>query len=210
VRAERFLVHGRHDRGRRLANDIAIEIEAGEAFGTGHHGTTAGCLLAIDRAARSGQRRRPLDIGTGTGVLAIAMAKVWHVPVAATDIDPVAVRVAAENARLNGVADLVRPVVAGDLRRAAIRQRGPYDFVVANILAGPLQAMAPQIRRITARGGLVVLSGLLPEQRTRIVASYRPVGLLLERASVLDGWLTLVFKRGARNNVQSGNGPRPA
>jgi ribosomal protein L11 methyltransferase len=212
VRAGRFLVHGGHDRGRRRPNDIAIEIEAGEAFGTGHHGTTAGCLLAIDRAVRVGRRRRPLDVGTGSGVLAIAAAKAWHRPVAATDIDPVAVRVAAENSRLNGVAALVKPVVANDLKGAAIRRRAPYDFILANILAGPLQTLAPQIFRVSAPGAEVILSGLLPDQRARITSAYRSAGFVLSRWQVLDGWLTMTFERspGRRVNQKGRRSGRPS
>jgi ribosomal protein L11 methyltransferase len=209
VRAGRFLVHGSHDRDRQRPNDMAIEIEAGEAFGTGHHGTTAACLLAIDHAVRMGRRRRPLDVGTGTGVLAIAAARAWHRPVAATDIDPVAVRVAAGNARLNGVAALVKPVVAGDLKRAAVRRRAPYDFILANILAGPLQALAPQVFRIAAPGALVVLSGLLPDQRARITSAYRTAGFVLQSWRVLDGWLTMTFERPAGRRG-TGEGRRPS
>jgi ribosomal protein L11 methyltransferase len=194
VRAGRFLVHGSHDRAARLPNDRAIEIEAGQAFGTGHHGTTAGCLREIDRLAKIRSFRRPVDIGTGSGVLAIAMAKVWHVPVLATDIDPVAVRVAGANARLNGARE-VRAIVAGGLGARAVRRRAPFDLIVANILAGPLQALAVPIRRVIAPGGVAVLSGLLPNQGARIVAAYRTAGLRLVRASVLDGWLTLTFVR---------------
>jgi ribosomal protein L11 methyltransferase len=196
VRAGRFLVHGAHDRGERRPNDIAIEIEAGEAFGTGHHGTTSGCLLEIDRLARVRHFRRPLDIGTGSGVLAIACAKLRHGTVVATDIDPVAVRVARVNAITNGAGGFVHPVVASTLAHRTVRAGGPYDLVVANILAGPLQALARAIGAATAPGGIVILSGLLPEQRARIVSAYRWSGLTLRRASTHDGWLTLTFKRG--------------
>ncbi len=195
VRAGRFLVHGAHDRAVRRPNDIAIEIEAGEAFGTGHHGTTAGCLLEIDRLARMRRFRRPLDIGTGSGVLAIACARLWQVPVVATDIDPVAVRVARENAIANGAGMHVQPVVAATLAHHVVRAGAPYDLIVANILARPLQALARAIGAATASGGFVVLSGLLPEQRARIVSAYRLANLTLRRASTRDGWLTLTFER---------------
>ncbi|MEO8669032.1 MAG: 50S ribosomal protein L11 methyltransferase [Bauldia sp.] len=194
VHAGRFVVYGAHDRDQPRRNDIAVEIEAGEAFGTGHHGTTAGCLREIDRLGKIRRFRRPLDVGTGSGVLAIAMAKLWHVPVLATDIDPVAVRVARGNARLNGTPQ-VRAAVAGGLGRRVVRDAAPFDLIVANILAGPLQAMARSVERVLAGDGVVVLSGLLPEQRARIVAAYRTVGLVLLRASELDGWLTLTFGR---------------
>ena len=173
VRAGRFLVHGSHDRNKRRANDIAIEIEAGQAFGTGHHGTTAGCLQAIDRLARTRPIRNALDIGTGSGVLAIAIAKAAKAPVLASDIDPVAVRTARANVGLNGASSYVRTVMAANLKTRIFAERTPYDLIVANILAGPLVALAPAIGRRLAPGGTVVLSGLLPDQRARIVAAYR-------------------------------------
>ena len=195
VRAGRFLVHGAHDRARVRENDIGIEIEAGEAFGTGHHGTTAGCLIAIDRLAKTRPIRNALDLGTGSGVLAIAIARSCHIPVLASDIDPVAVRVARENIAKNGAGRFVTAITAAGLVDRRFAERAPFDLVVANILAGPLMALAPAIRRATAPGGTVVLSGLLPEQRARIVSAYRRQGLKLRRASVLDGWLTLAFVR---------------
>jgi ribosomal protein L11 methyltransferase len=195
VRAGRFLVHGSHDRARVRENDTAIEVEAGEAFGTGHHGTTAACLIAIDRIARSRPIRNALDLGTGTGVLAIAIAKAVKAPVLASDIDPVATRIAEENARLNGVAGLVHAVTAPGLAKAIFADAGPFDLIVANILAGPLVALAPAIRRHLAPGGTVILSGLLETQRARIVAAYRAQGLRLVRGYPREGWLTLVFER---------------
>jgi ribosomal protein L11 methyltransferase len=204
VRAGRFLVHGSHDRGERRPNDIAIEIEAGEAFGTGHHGTTVGCLREIDRLGKIRRFRRPLDIGTGSGVLAIAMAKLWHVPILATDIDPVAVRVARGNARLNGACDM-RPILAGGPGNTFLGRAMPFDLIVANILAGPLQAMARPIERALSDDGMVVLSGLLPGQGSRIVAAYRRVGLALMRAGETDGWLTLTLGRKTAG-VRAGTG----
>jgi ribosomal protein L11 methyltransferase len=195
VRAGRFLVHGSHDRDRRRPNDVAIEIEAGQAFGTGHHGTTAGCLIAIDRLARTRPIRRALDIGTGSGVLAIAIAKLAKAPVLASDIDPVAARVARDNVRLNGARRYVTTVVAGNLEGRAFAGRAPFDLIVANILARPLIVLAPAVARNLTPGGALILSGLVPEQRARIVAAYRGQGLALLRSSVLDGWLTLVFTR---------------
>lgn len=196
VRAGRFLVHGRHDRGAVRPNDIGIEIEAGQAFGTGHHGTTAGCLAAIDQVAKARIVAHALDVGTGSGVLAIALAKRCKAHVTATDIDPVAVKVARENIRLNGVAGYANAITTGSLDGRAIAEHTPYDLIVANILAGPLVALAPAIGRHAA--GTVILSGLLPEQRARIVASYRSVGLCLSRWSTRDGWLTMVLSRARR------------
>jgi ribosomal protein L11 methyltransferase len=209
VRAGRFLVHGSHDRSRRRPNDVAIEIEAAQAFGTGHHGTTAGCLIAIDRLVRTRPVLNALDIGTGSGVLAIAIARTAKAPVLASDIDPVAVRIARENVRLNGVARYVRTVAAADLTKRVFAERAPFDLIVANILAGPLVALAPAIASRLASGGTVILSGLLPGQRARIVAAYRGQGLALIRSSILDGWLTLTFVRRTRNR-KGRSKPRPS
>ena len=200
VRAGRFLIHGAHDRDQVKPNDIAIEIEAGQAFGTGHHGTTTGCLIAIDREAKARRIRNALDVGTGAGVLAIALAKLAKARVLASDIDPVATRVAEENVRLNGVARYVRTLTAVGLNGRAFAERAPYDLVVANILAGPLAALAPAIRGAIAPGGTVILSGLLPEQRARIVATYRASGLVLVRSMIVDGWLTLALRRPRRRH----------
>lgn len=198
VRAGRFLVHGRHDRGAIRPNDIAIEIEAGEAFGTGHHATTAGCLGEIDRLAKR-PIRHVLDVGTGSGILAIAMAKRWHVPVLATDIDPVAVRVAKANAKLNG-ATAVHTIVAEGLGLATIRKAAPFDFIVGNILAGPLQQLSPAIARLLAPDGVAVYSGILAAQRSRTVAACRASGLTLVRSIDINGWATLTFARSRRRS----------
>ncbi len=196
VTAGRFVVHGAHDRAAARHGRIAIEIEAGQAFGTGHHGTTAGCLAAIDRLCRQTQFRRPLDLGTGSGVLAIALAKVLGAHVLATDIDPVACRVATENAAINGVGRLVEVVVADGVRHRAVRAAAPFDFVVANILAEPLRRLAPQLAPLIAPGGELVLSGLLPQQRDRIAAAYRTHGLRLTDARTIDGWAVVTMARG--------------
>ena len=198
VRAGRFLVFGNHDRGALKPNDIGLEIEAAQAFGTGHHGTTIGCLLAIERAAKTRPIRNALDVGTGSGVLAIALAKMAKARVLASDIDPVATEVARENVRLNGVAAFVHCITATGLAGRAFGDGAPYDLIVANILAGPLAALAPAIHRAVAPGGTVILSGLLPEQRRRIAATYRLTGLVLARSTIVDGWLTLELKRLAK------------
>ncbi len=203
VRAGRFLVFGAHDRDRVKPNDLGLEIEAGQAFGTGHHGTTIGCLIAIEREAKTRPIVNALDIGTGSGVLAIALAKLAKARVLASDIDPVATRVADENVRLNGVAAFVRIVTAAGLTGRAFAERAPYDLVVANILAGPLAALAPAIRRAVAPGGTVILSGLLPAQRARILATYRLTGLVLAHSLIVEGWLTLVLRRPQKKVGQS-------
>jgi ribosomal protein L11 methyltransferase len=194
VRAGPFLIHGSHDRGKVRPNDIGIEIEAGLAFGTGHHATTAGCLIAIDREAKMRPIINALDVGTGSGVLAIALAKRAHAHVVASDIDPVATKVAHDNVHLNGVARLVHTLTATGLNHATIEAAAPYDLIVANILAGPLVALAPAIKRHLAPGGAVVLSGVLVEQARRVAAAYRGVGLMRSHTIVLGEWATLTLR----------------
>ncbi|MFO1185651.1 MAG: 50S ribosomal protein L11 methyltransferase [Bauldia sp.] len=198
VHVGRFFVHGQHDRQRIPANAIAIEIEANRAFGTGHHGTTAGCLAALGTLAAASAFTNVLDLGTGTGVLAIAAARLWHCPVLASDIDPTSVRLAAENIRQNSVGSLATAIPAAGFRHPAFRARAPFDLVVANILAGPLVALATDLVRHLAPGGCVVLSGLLPAQRRLIEATYTSRGLRLVRRTLRDGWLTIVFAKRRR------------
>jgi ribosomal protein L11 methyltransferase len=206
VTAGRFTVHGEHDRARVAANHIGIEIEAALAFGTGHHGTTRGCLLALDgivkrRAPtptlprRQGREMRVLDIGTGTGVLAIAAAKASRCRVLASDIDPQAVTIARANARLNGVAPWVTCLHAAGLADHRIHARAPFDLVFANILLPPLKRLAAPLARLAAPGAHVVLSGLLATQENAALAAYRPHGLRLIRRIPLDEWVTLVLAR---------------
>ena len=195
VRAERFVVHGSHDRDTVRAHEHGILIDAAMAFGTGHHGTTAGCLYMLHQAMKQQRYANALDLGTGTGVLAIAIAKAAHIPVLATDIDPVATAIALGNARLNGVSADVSAVRASGFHHRAIAARKPYDLIVANILAGPLQAMARDFARHLAANGRAILSGLLPHQKARIVAAYRVQGLHLLSAHYQDGWMTLEFRR---------------
>jgi ribosomal protein L11 methyltransferase len=193
----RFAVHGAHDRARIPLNRIGIEIEAGLAFGTGHHGTTRGCLVALERICKSVSRRRSvrriLDLGTGSGVLAIAAARALRTRVLATDIDADAVRLARDNAALNHAAVMIEVMQADGVAAGSIGAHGPFDLIFANILLRPLQRMAAQLKRRVAPGGRLVLSGLLSEQASAAIAAYRP--LALERRIVIDGWATLVFVR---------------
>ncbi len=250
VRAGRFTVHGAHDRARIPANRIGIEIEAALAFGTGHHGTTRGCLLAFDRMCKTlGKRRRTrtfsspckgegrsersedrgggpcrsaiktdphqarfarrpppfrgrswriLDLGTGSGVLAIAAARALRQPVLAIDIDANAVRAARTNTRLNRVATMVEVVKADGVAGQRLHARAPFALVFANMLLGPLQRFAAPLARLVAPGSRVVLSGLLPSQANAALAAYRAVAL--ERRIDLDGWTTLVLRRRARRH----------
>ena len=195
VSAGRFVVHGSHDRAHVGAGRTAIEIDAGRAFGTGHHGTTAGCLEMIDKVLRRRPVGNALDLGTGSGVLAIALAKMLRRPVTASDIDPVSIEVASENARLNAVAPLVRFHAAAGVETPGIRRDAPYDLIVANILAEPLMRLAPSISKVLAPGGTLILSGLLPNQRERVVAAYRGQNLRLEEARIVSGWAVLRMHR---------------
>jgi ribosomal protein L11 methyltransferase len=195
VRAGRFLVHGSHDRDRPRVGDIAIEIEAGLAFGTGHHGTTAGCLEMIATVLRRERPTNALDLGTGSAVLAIAIAKMAHLPVLATDIDSVATRVAGENTRLNGVASLVHTATAPGFHHPVFRQSGPFDLIVANILAGPLMQLAPSMAAHLMPGGSLVLSGILQRQRDAVIAAYTTQRFRHVRTLPREGWVTLHLKR---------------
>jgi len=196
VPAGRFIVHGSHDRGRDLSQ-WAIEIDAGRAFGTAHHGTTRGCLLAIHRLAAAPRSLWVLDLGTGSGVLAIAAVKAFRrrARAVAADIDPIAVAVAAGNCRKNGVAANVRLVVGDGLKPATAYGHRPFDIVVANILAKPLLRLAPRLQELTARGGILILSGLLSSQAREILARYRATGFTLIQCRDLEGWATLTLKR---------------
>jgi len=208
VAAGRFVVHGAHDRARVPAGAVGIEVEAALAFGTGHHGTTRGCLLALDRLCKSMSRpmRTPqprarkrsagiLDLGTGSGVLAVAAARALRRRVLATDIDPSAVRAARANARLNRAGAMVEVVNADGVAARKVSRRAPFDLVFANILLGPLQRLAAPLQRLTAPGARIVLSGLLPAQANAALAAYRACAL--ERRIDLDGWSTLVLVRRA-------------
>jgi ribosomal protein L11 methyltransferase len=219
VLAGRFAVHAAHDRSRIAANRIAIEIEASLAFGTGHHGSTRGCLVALDRIARrltSKARRRPagsrppdpgskalvLDVGTGSGVLAIAAAKALRRRIVASDLDRRAVTIARENVRLNGVAAYVEVFRLAGVRAHRFRARGPYALILANILLEPLRPMAMPMARLLAPGGQAVLSGLLIGQANAALAAYRARGFALARRIICEGWATLVLVRRARRNSQ--------
>jgi ribosomal protein L11 methyltransferase len=194
VRAGRIIVHGAHYRARIKPNDIGIEIEAALAFGTGHHGTTRGCLLALDDLAKRRRAARVLDLGTGSGVLAIAAAKILRVRVTASDIDRVAVEAARANARLNNAGAAISFVRAEGTHARAIAHGAPYDLIFANILLGPLLRLAAPLSRLAGSHARVVLSGLLPSHANAVLAIYRAQGFVLERRIPLDGWVTLVLK----------------
>jgi ribosomal protein L11 methyltransferase len=194
VRAGRFIVHGRHDRAKVPPNKLGIEIEAALAFGTGHHGTTRGCLLLLDQLLKGRRPRRVLDLGTGTGVLAIAAAKALHGAVLASDIDPASVRVARDNARLNEVGNLVQTIRATGFSAPPFKAHGPFDLVLANILANPLRQMATPMARHLAPSASVILSGLLPNQASGVIAASRARGLVLLRHLRIEGWSSLLMR----------------
>lgn len=196
VRAGRFVLHGAHDAGDAPPAAIRLRIEAAMAFGTGHHGTTRGCLTAMDRLSRAGVApRRVLDLGTGTGALGMGAALLWRARVIATDIDPVAVMTARENGRFNGTGTLMRTVEAGRATGGEVRRNAPYDLVLANILAAPLKRLAPQIASVTVSGSAVVLSGLLHRQAPGVERVFAGWGMHAAERIRLGEWTTLSLRR---------------
>jgi ribosomal protein L11 methyltransferase len=203
VVAGRFYLHGSHDRDRRRSGGISLEIDAGTAFGTGHHGTTTGCLLALDALLKRRKPKNILDLGCGTGVLAIAAAAATKQKTLATDIDPEAVRVTVLNAALNRVLPLVRAATAPGLQHAKIAGAAPYDLIFANILARPLISLAQGLKTILAPGGTLILSGLTRDQIRWVSAAYRNRGLVETQTLLLGNWATLVFTNPVKNQTKS-------
>ena len=196
VRAGRFLVHGAHDRASVRPNDLAIEIEAALAFGTGHHGTTLGCLRAFDAVLKRSRPRHVLDVGTGTGILAFAAAKALKGGVVAGDLDRDAVITARTNARLNGLHDRLRLFEGSGVRHALGNRPRRFDVVFANILARPLKRLAPSLTAVVASRGTLILSGLIERDVPGVLSTYRHRGFHLARMGVIEGWATLVLRRG--------------
>jgi len=194
VRIRRFFVHGSHDRHKVQPHDLAIEIDAGQAFGTGHHGTTCGCLEMIERIMRRERPRQIADIGTGSGVLAIAAAKRRAVHVLASDIDPLAAHLAHDNVCRNGSARSIQTITAAGLNHRKFRQYAPFDLIIANILARPLMQLAPKLTPFLKKGGSLILSGLLDSQRDAVLAAFRYQGLYHQASFHLSGWATLHLK----------------
>lgn len=198
VRAGRFFVYGKHDAGKVPPCVIPMRIEAGLAFGTGHHETTTLCLTTLSDLAKSKRFCNVLDLGCGTALLAIGAAHLWKRHVLATDIDPQAIAVAEENAVINEAGPLVGAYVAPGLTHAAIRAAAPFDLVVANILAEPLMRLAPQLARAVAKGGTLVLSGILEWQEDEVLSYYRALGLVLRRIRHENYWSALILERPKR------------
>jgi ribosomal protein L11 methyltransferase len=193
VRAGRFFVYGAHDGGLAPASTVNLRIEAGAAFGTGHHGTTVGCLQAFHDLLKQRRFSRVLDVGCGTGVLAIAAARTGSPIAVGTDIDAPSVRIANENAELNGAR--ARFVHASGLNHPEVRRDGPYDLAFANILAPPLVALSQDIKMALKPGGIAILSGLLRTQQRRVLAAYTSRGFRLVRRIHRDAWATLVLRK---------------
>lgn len=199
IRAGRFFIHGSHFRGKLPRGSQPILLDAGMAFGTGRHETTKGCLLALDGLARAGRKvRRPLDLGSGSGILAIAIARLWGVPVLAADTDKPSVAVARQNADINGVGPLVRTLRSHGFQATALRQGGPFDLIAANILAKPLCRLAPGFARHLAPGGRLLLSGLMVDQEEEVLAAQIRAGLKLLERNRLGDWSTLLLTKSAR------------
>ena len=190
-----FAVRGTHLTGAVPPGRTAIILDAGLAFGSGEHNSTRGCLVALEQLVTRRRPHRILDLGTGSGILAIAAAKTLHRKVLAADIEPWSVRVARQNARLNRVHHLVRPILANGWRTAAVRRSGPYDLVFGNILARPLRLMARDLARNLAPGGAAILAGLLHVQANGVLAAHRRLGLTLVRMIHLEPWTTLVIRK---------------
>lgn len=197
VCAGRYRVRRGHDPAPPASGAVSLVVDAGLAFGTGLHESTRGCLLALDRLARGRRFARPLDLGCGSGVLAMAMARTWRVPVRAADLDPSAVAVARANVARNGLAPLVQVYLSDGFRHQGLRAGAPYDLVVANILARPLVGLAPALGRHSAPGAVAILSGLLGREARPVIAAYRAQGIRLERWLGIGGWTTLILRRRA-------------
>ncbi len=193
IRVGRFFVHGSHWEGQAPKATLPLLVDAGTAFGSGEHPTTIGCLTALTHIAKCRRVFRPLDLGCGSAILAMGMARLWPVRVRAADIDPESVRVSRFNAERNRLARRIGAVVSDGYRNPVVTRGRPYDLIVANILARPLCRMAPQLKRHLAPGGMAVLSGLLTRQERQVLNAHRLQGLRLVSRVVVNGWTTLVL-----------------
>ena len=191
-----FYIYGSHIEDPQWGDNIPLKIDASTAFGTGNHGTTHGCLAALQTLKRQGIRpRNPLDLGCGTGILALGIVKLFNVKTLATDIDPEATEKTLYNAKENGAADLITALTAENLESDDIAQKAPFDLIVANILAGPLIDIAPQVKLALATGASLILSGILDHQVPAIKKAYRDQTLELQEENLRGEWATLTFKK---------------
>ena len=195
IKIGRFIIRGSHTPECTNPSTIEIEINAGTAFGTGHHASTKGCLLALGKMTQSPTPKNCLDLGCGAGILSFAVAKLWKTKTMACDIDRNAVQVAKENATMNQVHCLVRCAVSDGFRSPIVRYKGPYDLIMANILFRPLVRLAPSTIYNMSPSGTLIISGILEQQKTAITATYRSLGLYLIRRFSVDGWTTLVMRK---------------
>jgi ribosomal protein L11 methyltransferase len=193
LRVGRFFVHGSHITDAPPVGSLPLQIEAGAAFGSGEHGTTSTCLQALAWLAQRREMRKVLDMGTGSGILAIAAAKLWNAEILAVDLDPVAVRVAAQNVVINQAQGSIRCAVSNGYKSAHVKRFGTCDLIIANILARPLISFAPYLAKSLAAGGYCVLSGLLENQARMVLSAHRSQGLRLEKSFYSAGWCTLVL-----------------
>jgi ribosomal protein L11 methyltransferase len=208
VVAGRFYLHGSHDRDKRRSGGHSFEIDAGTAFGTGHHGTTAGCLLILDALLKKQKPKRVFDLGCGTGVLAIAAAKACTSSILATDIDPEAVRVTKLNAKLNQLGPRVHALTAPGLHHHAIQQAGPFDLIFANILARPLVTLAQGLSHLLEPGGTLILSGLTRDQLRWVSAAYKNRGLVPTHVIKIENWVAIALKRTRTNSKRLEHGSK--
>ncbi len=199
VTAGRFFLHGSHDRSIRRSGGHSFEIDAGTAFGTGHHGTTAGCMIILDALLKYQTPQRIFDLGCGTGVLAIAAAKACRKKLLATDIDPEAVRVTKLNAALNNLGPYVNALTASGLHHHTIRSAGPFDLIFANILARPLVALAQGLSTLIEPGGTIILSGLTRDQLRWVSAAYKARGFIPTHTVKIENWVAVAMKKAGIN-----------
>ena len=194
IRAGSFFIHGQHNRDQCPANSISIEIEASQAFGTGHHGTTVGCLELLERIITTQPPQKLLDLGTGSGILAIASAKLSpQTIIVATDIDPIAIKIAQENAQHNNVPNIIFLCAEGVTE--PIKKHAPYNLIVANILAQPLKALAAPISQLLSQTGSLVLSGLLDTQAEQVLNCYKAQGLQQQHIIKHGEWVSLHLQK---------------
>ena len=209
IRAGRYFVHGSHVTQSPPISSIALEVDAGTAFGSGEHASTKGCLLALDQLFKARRFRRPLDLGCGSGILGLAVALTTRVPVLATDIDPEAARVANLNAARNRAAGFFKAIVSDGWQHPRLARLAPYDLILANILARPLMRMAKDLAWHLAPGGTAVLAGLLDRQERMVLEAHRLQGLSLQGRIHIDGWCTLILKKPIRGRESSQRSPGP-